>query len=334
MNNDIFRGEGPLDDQAIHEFVDGLGDRQSKRRIMAAMAADERLEQKVEGYRRINNSLTLLKRSIQPKSSSAQDELVAAIGQRLAKRRSFRIGSLRAVAAAAIIVSIGTGWLASLEPDRRAALRQSIDFRQADVAVATPRFNLGGDFGFEQASNTEGDDEITISWWQSQEIAKQLEMPNLQPLGFRLVSGAVINPSESPAFRLYYADGSGHGINLYIGMAEMGRDDAFTVLPEGQMSLHWRAQNLIFALVGSATTQNFSKVVELVSEAVIEAQNTDAAQANDGETNFERTNLPQSDGQAELIKPSEPASIPADSSDGILEQAPLSEEQVNNPEPL
>jgi hypothetical protein len=109
-----------------------------------------------------------------------------------------------------------------------------------------------------------------------------LGVPDLAGLGLRLVGGEAVSDVDLPAARLVYADESANNLLVYVGIYADGAAQAFPLVPEGHISLHWRKGPLVFAVVGPVDMPLLLEVMRSVSSgvtAVAEAQHAPAAPA-------------------------------------------------------
>jgi hypothetical protein len=105
-----------------------------------------------------------------------------------------------------------------------------------------------------------------VSWLSQRLTGETLHLPDLSVLGLHMTAAGVLPAEKAPAIRLAYADDQGGHISLFIGAASSSVRQAFTMTPEGQMSLHWRHGHLLFALVGSVDSSKLLDIMHLLVE--------------------------------------------------------------------
>lgn len=218
----------------LHAYADGELDEARRLRIEAHLAHDAQAAEKVSVWREQNEALRALYNPV----------LNEPVPQRLlAARASRRRWPYYALAAGAMGLSFGLGWMAqSVRGDRfveAAALP-----RRAAVAFAVyaPEVRHPVEVGAEQQDH--------LVKWLSKRLDNELKVPVLTQQGFDLVGGRLLPGSKGPVAQFMYQDAKGQRMTLYISRRDAEpRDTAFRFSQEDKVAVfYWIDGKLGYAL--------------------------------------------------------------------------------------
>jgi anti-sigma factor RsiW len=248
----------------IQAFVDGVLDDERRNEILAHIVANPREAERVNAYFRQRAALERLGAALEPDDSELFcPELQRGIAAALARQRAVRHG-LRIAAGILIALPLAAGgwWLSSYHAGPA-----------TQVAAVTPEqsfdpiFPFGGGFKPVDMDVVESGAE-SLALLDSRLEKASLVVPDLAAIGLRLIGGDTVREIDPPAARLVYADELGNPLFVYVGLAAGDAPLAFTLAPEGHISLSWRDGPLVFAVVGPMDMPRLLDVMRLVSKGI------------------------------------------------------------------
>jgi anti-sigma factor RsiW len=198
----------------------------------------------------------------------------------LLRQRLFRAGQrIAAVVAVALPLATLAWWIGSeVEPADTAGGRAA-----AEQAGPGPVFPFGKSLSQLDAAIADGEKAAggleSLAPLVGHLEGGALGVPDLAGLGFRLVGGDTVGGVDTPAARLVYADDLAHRLLVYVGIYSERSPQAFTLVPEGHISLHWRKGPLVFAVVGPVDMPLLLDVMRSVSSGVATLAEVPAAPA-------------------------------------------------------
>ena len=251
-----------LSEPDLHALADGLLPPRRAREVEAAAAREGWAADLLAATRGQNQLLQMVGRGLgemdtQRFAPALQRNLADVLDRRRRQRRRWAGGVAAAAALGGVVV---TGWT---------VLDQELPVRSA--RLETPEFPFGGAFVTPAGTLPAGDGMESLAWLSRQMPGEAIHLTDLEQLGFQLASGRVLKNASSPAVHLVFEDKSGKPISLYVGIVSQGVRAAFTQVPEGSLSLHWRQGRLIFALVGDVDSPRLVEVMARISAGVVKA---------------------------------------------------------------
>lgn len=252
-----------VDENELMAFVDGMIEDDRRSEVLAFLASDPDEADRIEGHLRVNGDLRLLGRYIEmPENEDLYTQIEEHVGRQMVRRRRLRYGIAAGLAmvvaggavGSALITRDGGADMRADAPPHDTPVRERMPF--SGTVVSTHQF----------AFFDEG--EAPISWLRQQLAGHEIIQPDVASLGMRLVASGIIKSSETPAIRFVYEDAYGHHMYLYAGILNEGVEQAFALVPEGHLSLHWRRGPLAFALIAPVESPHLNEVVRVVSAAV------------------------------------------------------------------
>jgi anti-sigma factor RsiW len=253
-------GRDTADEYELHAFVDGRLTPRQREQFQDRLAGNGHEADRVAAFRRQQELFDDIRSSLGMQDSerfapSLRKSLHEVMGRHRRQRRLMLRG-MAAAAAASVALVVG---LATLDTPAELQI-----FHQAEA----PQFPFGGSFVVPAAIEPSNEGEKSLAWFAEQFAAQTLRPASLEALGLRLVGGSVISDEEAPAVRLVLLDEEERAISLYVGVLSRSVRAAFTMVPEGHLSLHWRNGRLIFALVGSVESPRLLEIMQQISESV------------------------------------------------------------------
>jgi anti-sigma factor RsiW len=253
-----------IGDDVIQAFVDDVLDDSRRNELLAYIAAHPHEAERVNGYFRQRAALASLRQALVDDDDAAfcpdmQRQLQAALGS----QRAVHVG-IRMAAAIAVVLPLGLGsWFAASH--MRAAPIEPI----VQQAAFSPEFPFGGIF--ETSSVTAGAPNASPLDPLARYLNEQdLSAPDLASIGLSLVATDEIAGVDAPATRLVYADAAGEQLSVFVGLASSTAPQALAIVPEGHLSMSWRAGPLIFAVVAPMDMPQLHDVMQLVTEGTTE----------------------------------------------------------------
>ncbi|MBK5104019.1 MAG: anti-sigma factor [Burkholderiales bacterium] len=219
----------------LHAYADVQLDEANRLRVEAHIAHDAEAAENVRVWREQNQALRALYNPI----------LNEPVPQRLlAVRASRSRWPYYAIAAGAMGLSFGLGWMAHPQQLSERTIDTAALARRAAVAYAVyaPEVRHPVEVGAEQQDH--------LVKWLSKRLGHQLKLPLLAQQGFDLVGGRLLPGGKGPVAQFMYQDSKGQRITLYVSRrdAEPG-ETAFRFSQEDKISVfYWIDGKLGYAL--------------------------------------------------------------------------------------
>jgi anti-sigma factor RsiW len=179
------------------------------------------------------------------------------------RRRHHRRFTRIAAAVALLIVGGVGGWgahdlLAVLTSSASTVLASSV----FDDAIAAHRtFSVETRHPVEVGAN----EEAHLVQWLSKRLGHQLIVPDLNPLGFRLMGGRLLPADSGPAALFMYEDGKGTRLSCYYIVSDVGGETEFKFREQNGISaFYWVDDGLAYAIAANAPRDLLLKVAEIV----------------------------------------------------------------------
>lgn len=110
-------------------------------------------------------------------------------------------------------------------------------------------------------------DAQALNTWLSKRLQRQMQAPDLTPLGFSLVGGRLL-PGETnkPAAQFMYEDRQGQRITMYLrGMAEPTAETAFRFAEQGSVNtFYWVEGDWGYALSGELSRSQLLQIAQTI----------------------------------------------------------------------
>lgn len=260
----IHSSAGDIAEDDIQAFVDGVLSEDRRNEVLAHIVANPREAERVNAYFRQRAALERLAAFLEPDDNeSFEAELQARIATALRRQRLFH-HSLRVAAAIAVALPLALGgwWLSHQFPGE--AVIVASETKADDLA---PVFPFGGVVSRADLQLADPD-ERSLAQLDSQLRSARLVVLDLAAVGLKLVGGDLVPDLHPPAARLIYVDEVGHPVFVYVGLATGTAPLAFTLAPEGHISLNWRDGELVFAVVGPVDMPRLVDVLRLVGGGI------------------------------------------------------------------
>lgn len=253
-----------IEEGDLHAFVDGRLTGERRAAVLAHLLLDRQDRERVEAYRRQLAGLARIRAGLDRYGEGFAPELQRALASRIARARSAqrRVRFLAAALVASAVLALGV-W--TVREVQLPSARLVANVFEPDFP--TPEFPFGDAFGREDR-RLDGDRERSLAWFASHLRDQTLEIPDLRELGLVPVGGQVLERARSPAVRLAWSDGQGGIIDLYVGVVTSDADQAFTMVGDSRVALHWRRGRLVFALVGPAGSPQLLQAVQSVLRGI------------------------------------------------------------------
>lgn len=248
-----------VDEGELHALVDGRLGSDRRGAVLAHLLVAGADRERVEAYRQQLCGLMRIRQALDRYAEAFAPELQRALADTVerVRRRQLLLRGAAGLVAASLLLIAGLG-VASV-------LRQAPEPVPAMVyepELPVPEFPFGGSMSRFAAARPDGDRERSLAWLAGHLRDQPLELPDLREFGLVPIGGQVIDGGSSPAVRLAWSNSRGGFVDLYLGVVSSDAAQAFTMVDERHVSLHWRRGRLIFALVGPAESPEFLHVMQ------------------------------------------------------------------------
>ncbi len=158
---------------------------------------------------------------------------------------------------AAFLVGGATGWMARTitAPERPAETLTTDALDAYKVYVVEVRHPV----------EVPGSEQVHLTQWLSKRVGYELRIPDLQPVGLKLVGGRLLpGPSGGAAAFFMYESGTGERFTLY-STRNNAPDSAVRTSWEGRIgTLYWSERDIGYVISGEASGDRLRKVAETV----------------------------------------------------------------------
>ena len=245
-----------LDESELQALIDERLPAERQAAARSHLAAHPEDAARVEAYRRQREALRSVFLAPGPEARRLR---VADI--RAAMRRR-QIRGLAAIAASVAVFALGgtAGWLArDLAGGSGAAATRSV--LAADAVTAFRTF----------VSEVRHPVEVTVGeqahlvQWLSNRLGRPLKVPDLAPLGFRLMGGRLLPASEGPAAQFMYVDDQNNRLTIYLRADLNDRTTEFRFAEQGEsLSFWWVDDGFGYVVTGRIPRDRLWPVAETV----------------------------------------------------------------------
>jgi anti-sigma factor RsiW len=242
----------PVTEDELHAYVDGelAPDRRSA--VEAWLAAHPDDMARVNAWRALADAIRARYGAV------ATEPVPARLSLRQIERAGRSWGSIAAAATiAAFLVGGAAGWTAHdvTTPRPNAAA--------ASTAEAVDAYKL---YVVEVRHPVEvpGNEEAHLTQWLSKRVGYQLRIPDLSPVGLKLVGGRLLPGPRGAAAFFMYESKTGERFTLYSTRAG-GPDSALRYNVDGQVgALYWADGDVAYVVNGEANRERLHTVAESV----------------------------------------------------------------------
>ncbi len=255
------KGPDPLavDEAELQALVDGCLPEHRRAEVMAWVDSDPSRRERVAAYKKQRQLLAEIRCHLGAFDTvgfepDLQRELIDGLERRRRRRQIF-LGVSGLAAAIALTIGAAFGYL-NVPFGGKSTL--------TSVVAEDTEFPFGGTFVTPVSATAGTDGEASVNWLSQRLTGETLHLPDLSVLGLHLTTAGILPARNAPAIRLAYADDKGGHISLFVAAASDSARQAFTMMPEGQLSLHWRHGHLLFALVGSVDSSKLLDIMRLL----------------------------------------------------------------------
>lgn len=261
----------PIDDASLHAWIDGRLAPDDAPRVEQALAADPALAALAHALRRDDEALRRelddgLDEPVPPQLvAAARGESVsrarAGPGATRGPQRMLQVAALLAALGAGVVI----GWAVrdAGSPARLAAPSAPAGLplvRAAAIAHAAfvPEVRHPVEVG--------ASDQGHLVAWLSKRLGSPLEVPDLQPLGFRLVGGRLLPDSrDGLAAQFMFESASGQRLTLFLRRDDAGTDTAFRFARQDALAtFYWLDRGFGYALSGELPRETMLSIATAV----------------------------------------------------------------------
>jgi anti-sigma factor RsiW len=242
----------PVTEDELHAYVDGELPSDRRPMVEAWLAAHPDDMARVNAWRALADAIRARYGAV------ATEPVPARLSLRQIERAGRPWGSIAAaVTIAAFLVGAAAGWTAHdvTTPRSSAAATSTADAVDAyKLYVVEVRHPV----------EVQGNEEAHLTQWLSKRVGYQLRIPDLSPVGLKLVGGRLLPGPRGAAAFFMYESTSGERFTLYSTRAG-GPDSALRYNVDGQVgALYWADGDVAYVVNGEANQERLHKVAESV----------------------------------------------------------------------
>ncbi len=252
--------ERPVEEDELHAHVDGRLPPERAAAVDAYLAAHPEAQARFSQFAEQRQAL----RAAFAEQAGGPIPTHLRVAYLLEDRQRRRYRQLAQVAAAVCLLVLGgiVGWVAR---DVTAPLVSSTPGVAARIitadAIAAHRT-----FSVEVRHPVEVDSgqEAHLVQWLSKRLGRQLVLPDLAAVGFRLMGGRLLPAEDGPAAQFMYENGNAERLTLYL-RAGIGGETAFRYHEEGGVgAFYWADEGFGYAIAAKADRDLLLRIAEIV----------------------------------------------------------------------
>jgi anti-sigma factor RsiW len=251
----------PIEEDDLQAWVDGRLTPENTEAVETYFAAHPEVWERWSQYAEQREEL----RAAFARSAEQPIPARLRVARLMAERRRQHHRQVARIAAAVALLIVGGvgGWgahdlLPVLTSSASAVLASSV----FDDAIAAHRtFSVETRHPVEVGAN----EEAHLVQWLSKRLGHQLIVPDLNPLGFRLMGGRLLPADSGPAALFMYEDGKGTRLSCYYIVSDVGGETEFKFREQNGISaFYWMEDGLAYAIAANAPRDVLLKVAEIV----------------------------------------------------------------------
>jgi len=241
------------DDTLLMAYVDGEMDAAGVAEIEAAMESDLALARRVRVLRDTTAALRAAFNDVA--REPVPERLLAPLGAQAP--RPWRNGAFRRYAAAAAILAIAALGAVALLPGIGVELPYTIVAQQQDAwlnSVSNYHQVYVRSQGRDDRSLVDigGEDRDYLETWFGRRLKRDLRLPRLEPVGFRLQGGRVTFVEGQSAAQFFYKAVDGNDIVSFTIAHTARKDVEWTGIKRGGLNvIYWRRNGYAYVFVGA-----------------------------------------------------------------------------------
>ena len=251
----------PVEEDDLQAWVDGRLTPEDAEAVENYFAAHPELRERWSQYAEQRREL----RAVFARSGEEPIPARLSVARLTVERRRQHHRQVARIAAAVALLIVGAigGWgahdlLPVLTSSASAMLASSV----FDDAIAAHRtFSVETRHPVEVGAN----EEAHLVQWLSKRLGHQLIVPDLNPLGFRLMGGRLLPADSGPAALFMYEDGKGTRLSCYYIVTDVAGETEFQFREQNGISaFYWVDDGLAYAIAANAPRDLLLKVAEIV----------------------------------------------------------------------
>jgi len=250
----------PVDEDDLHARIDRQSPRDRTEDVNAYIAAHPDVEARFSEYAAQREAL----RAAFAAQTGGPIPARLRVANILRERQHRRYGQLAQIAAAVSLLVLGgiggwaardlTGLLGSSPPGAVARMVT------ADAIAAHRTFSVEARHPVE----VDAGQEAHLVQWLSKRLGRQLVVPDLAAIGFRLMGGRLLPAEDRAAAQFMYQNSDGERLTLYL-RAGVGGETAFRYHEEGGVgAFYWSDEGFGYAIAAKADRDLLLRIAELV----------------------------------------------------------------------
>jgi anti-sigma factor RsiW len=252
--------ERPVEEDDLHARVDGRLPPERAAAVDAYLAAHPEAQARVSQFAEQRQAL----RAAFAEQAGGPIPARLRVAHLLEERRRLRYRQLAQVAAAMCLLVLGgvVGWVARDVTAPLVSATQGAAARviTADAIAAYRTFSVEVRHPVEVDSGQEAH----LVQWLSKRLGRQLVVPDLTTVGFRLMGGRLLPAEDGPAAQFMYENGNAERLTLYL-RAGIGGETAFRYHEEGGIgAFYWADEGFGYAIAAKADRDLLLRIAEIV----------------------------------------------------------------------
>jgi anti-sigma factor RsiW len=250
----------PVEEDDLHAYLDGQLPPERLEAVVAHLAAHPEDEARFSQYAEQQRELRAAFAAQAGGPIPGRLRVAHLLAQRR-RRQHHRLGEVAAAVCLIILGGVG-GWAARdvtgpLSPSAPAAVAGIIT---ADAIAAHRTFSVE----VRHPVEVDAAQEAHLVQWLSKRLGRQLVVPDLTAVGFRLMGGRLLPAEDGPAAQFMYEDGNGERLTLYLRTG-IGGETAFRYHEEGGIgAFYWSDEGFGYAIAAKADRALLLRIAEIV----------------------------------------------------------------------
>jgi anti-sigma factor RsiW len=248
----------PVLEEELHAYVDDRLDPERREEVARRLAADPALRSRVDDWRAqrdmLREALAFRYREPIPPELGLANLAEARLGT-VQRRRHWRVAASVLVA---LTVGAAGGWMAHGPRNPSEITRLSLE--------AASAYRI---FGKDAAIELRADNQAELVALLDRKLGRTITVPDLSPVGYRLLGGRVLAVMYGPAAMLVYEDAQHNRITVYIQPMRLGEETPMRPVDAGAVDGYaWINQRVGYSVLSDGDRARLHSIANQVRDGV------------------------------------------------------------------
>ena len=247
-----------IDENDLHAFLDGQLAPEQEAVVLAWLETDPEARQRLHDYAE-QKLLTAIGASEGAAEADPErtDELAEELGARLQRTLTKRRPLVWLRQAAAVVALVAAGWSTN-----ELVHRFIPGPLPTYVVEATGAHLVFAEGPMPPVVNPGQESGVDLARWMSARLGEQVEVPELTPMGLKLIGGRVMGDMQHPLAGLIYEDREGHRLTICLSPRDDGQADGLHMAQVGGVRVgYWSNGERSYVIVADTSETQLAAIV-------------------------------------------------------------------------